>query len=421
MGGTVEADLGLTPAGCTIVAPEMSFEYLLNADFDLSLRPRWQPPAGGSAKHRITDLAWHALFLAEPGDSVVVPEPAPGDFVDHLERSEIEVPALTVAPANRSDQHLSPFGWNAGAAARNLLYDTPVDHPPLDTVARVNGRRFSALLEDELFGGGHTLAEIRSEAELLHRLESLPDSPEGWILKAEHGNAGLGNRRFRTRDLVGGDLKLVRRLFDEDDVALLERWRPRLRDLCTTFAVTAAGEALEIGLHETVTTADGALIGALFEEDPEPLAEWRPFMAEAATAVAGRLTEVGYFGRACIDAFVWNDGSRSRLRPLVDLNARREMSAGASNLWRRLGGRGAAYWRFFNRRKLMLLGSYGEFEQALHGDAYDAKGGTGVLLTAPLWVGPDRRAPAKAAMLMLGRDRGEVFALDRRVRERLEK
>ncbi len=399
----------------------MSFEYLLNADFDLSLRPRWQPPEGEAAGRRITDLAWHALFLAGSGDSVLVPEPAPSDFIEYLDRSEIEPPTLTVEPGHRREKTLSPFGWNARAADLARRYDAPPDHPELAAITRINGRGFSAHLEDTLFDGGHTLAEIRTEAELLHWIDGSGDSPEGWILKAEHGNAGLGNRRLRTRDLSDGDLKAVRRLFEEDDVALLERWRPRLRDLCTTFTVTEAGAATEIRLHEVVNTADGALIGALFEEDPAPLAEWRSTMVETAGAVAGRLALVGYAGPVCVDAFVWDDHGRPRLRRLVDLNARREMSAGASTLWRRLGGRGAAYWRFFNRRKFDFGSSYRDLEDALGTDAFDLQNGAGALVAAPLWHGTERRRPVKAAMLLFGRNRDEVFALDRRIRERFER
>ena len=70
----------------------MSFEHFLNADFDLSLRPRWCFPDGESAQHLITDLAWHALFLAEEDDSVIVPETTPDDFVAFLHRREIPMP-----------------------------------------------------------------------------------------------------------------------------------------------------------------------------------------------------------------------------------------------------------------------------------------------------------------------------------------
>lgn len=399
----------------------MSFEHFLNADFDLSLRPRWRYPVGEAARNRITDLAWHALFLAEEGDSVVVPEPAPDDFVAYLHRRGIPMPTLTVEPSRRTAQRFSPMGWNADAGSRNRLYRQPSEHPTLETVTRVNGRRFSAAIEEECFGGGHTIAEIADESELCRCLERLGNETGGLILKAEHGNAGLGNRRLRTRTLSAGDLKVVRRMLEEDDVTLLERWRHRLRDLCSTFAVGSSGGVGRFALHEVVNTSDGALIGDLFEEDPTALAEWRAAMTEAAETVARRLFEAGYVGPACIDAFVWDDRGHPRLRRLVDLNARREMAAGASNLWRRLGGRGAAYWRFFNRRKLRLPDSYEELEKALRDDLYDTDRSTGALVTAPLWLGPRRRPIAKAAILFLGRDRGEAFDLDRRFRARFER
>lgn len=399
----------------------MSLEHFLNADFDLSLRPRWRFPDVESMRRRITDLAWHALFLAEDGDSVVVPEEAPEDFVDYLHRRGITMPTLTVASAHRPELRLSPMGWNADAGSRNERYRRPVDHPTLETVTRVNGRRFSAEIEKALFGGDHTIAEIKDESRLRRQLELLPDEPEGWVVKAEHGNAGLGNRRLRTRTLSEGDLKVVRRMLDEDDVVLLERWRRRQRDLCSTFVVTGSGRADRFGLHEIVNTSDGALIGVVFEEDPAPLAEWRSPMEDAVSAVAQGLADAGYVGPACIDSFVWDDHGDPRLRPLVDLNARREMSAGASTLWRRLGGRGAAYWRFFTRRKLRLPETYSELENALGDGVYSADRQSGVLVTAPLWLGPQRRPVAKAAILFLGRDRDEVFDLDLRFRRQFEK
>jgi len=399
----------------------MALEHYLNADFDLGLRPRWRRPVGQAARHRITDLAWHALLLAEPDDSVLVHEPPPEDFTRYLARNGIPVPTVTVEPEWSDHRQLSPFGWNVDAAERNLRTRSPVDHPSPEIVAVVNGRRYAARLEADLDTGCHVVGTYETEVELRDCLSHLPETPGGWVVKAEHGNAGLGNRRLRRAELDGGDLKAIRRFFAEDDSVVLERWRSRLRDLCATFAVEPDGAATHFGLHETVNTADGALIGNLFHDDPAPLAEWRPAMTETVTAVARRLAAAGYRGPACIDAFVWSDGGRARLRPLVEINARREISAGASALWRRLGGLGSCFWRFFTRRKLRLPESYPEIERALGENAFHAGRGTGVLITAPLWLGAERRPPAKAAMLLLGRDRDEVIALDRGLRRRFER
>ncbi len=80
-----------------------------------------------------------------------------------------------------------------------------------------------------------------------------------------------------------------------------------------------------------------------------------------------------------------------------------------------------AYWRFFTRRKLDLPNSYPDFERRLGDDAFDRDRQRGVLITAPLWLGPQRRSPAKTAVLLFGRNRDEVLSMDRHLREVLEK
>ena len=399
----------------------MGLEHYLNADFDLGLQSGWRLPDGEATRHRITDLAWHGLFLAEPGDSALLPEPIPPDFVAYLDRLGIEVPTVTVEPDRGPGQRLAPFGWNDRTAELARRYDSPADHPDLEIVRWVNGRRFSARLEDELFSGGHTISVLSDEGELRDLLSALPASETGWLLKAEHGNAGLGNRRLRAPILTDGDLKVVRRYFEGNEAVVLERWRRRLRDLCATFVVGRNGEALGFDLHEVVNTADGALIGDLFFEETRELSEWWPSMTETAAAVASRLAEEGYFGPACIDAFLWDDHGRVRLRRLVDLNARREISAGASRLWRRIGADGVGYWRFYSRRKLDLGDTYPEVERRFGADAFDPDRGRGVLITAPVWLGPHRRTPTKIAVLLVGRDRDEVLRMDCRLREVFEK
>jgi hypothetical protein len=399
----------------------MPREHLLNADFDLSLRPTWRRPEGNTARNRITDLQWHAFFLGQRGDSVIVPERVPDDFVDSLVRVGIEPPVVSVDPAHRADCEFSPAGWNTDAIRRNLRYRAPADHPPPEVVARVNGRRYSAKLERELFDDRHVVGVFEREPELYRCLSTMAADPCGWVVKAEHGNAGLANRRLRCRQPDDADRQVLSRLFADNEAVVLERWRRRTRDLCATFELDHGGRVNGFDVHEAVTTADGALIGGLFDSDPRPLDRWRAPMAEAARLVGERLASEGYFGPVCLDAMVWRDGDRESLRPLVDLNARREVSAGASALWRRLGGRGAAYWRFFTRRKLDLPEGYRELERALGDDTYDPASGTGVVATAPLWLGCDRRRPTKAAFLMLGNHRDHVLQIDHRMRRRFER
>jgi hypothetical protein len=242
---------------------------------------------------------------------------------------------------------------------------------------------------------------------------------EEWLLKSEHGNAGLGNRRLRSHDLSPSDREVMMRLLMEDACVLLERWRRRVLDISSVFTVDDDGEAVDLYLYEVVNTADGAFIGSIFEDSPAKLEPWRREVSEIAAKTAKKLAEVGYFGPVCLDHFVWTDGDRRHLRPLADLNARLQVSAPMLNLWRALGTDRVYYWRLFAARKLRLPRDYVELEQALGDNAYSAGERRGIVVTSPFAVGG--RALRRFGVLLSGSDRAEVEEMDRELRGRFER
>ncbi len=398
-------------------------EHWLNADFDLSLRPRW-PGLDPARRRQVRQLEWHALGLAGPGDSVRL-HLHPGDeLLELLARAGFEAPPITLAPRVRVDAELEPFGWNHEAAelARGTL--RPGTHPPLDAVRRVNARSFGAALERELGDGRWWLAKCRSVAELARALAGVRDRPGGWVVKAEHANAGLGNRRLVSRELGQADRRWAERVLGEDDRLHVEPWVRRRLDLSAVFSVGSQGEVEEVAVHEVVTTSAGAFLGALFADPTSDGSQrWVDQMAGAARRVAGALVGAGYWGPACIDGFVWDDRGHARLRVLADLNARRHISAGGRALGLKLAPEAVALWRFYPARRLRQLVALADLMAALENDAFDPRRRTGALPTSPLWVERDgrRRRTGKLAMLLLGSSREEVLAIDRRVRLRLER
>ncbi len=399
----------------------MTREFFINADFDLSLRSGRDPSAQDARGRQAAELPIHLLLLGFGGDSVIVPEVPPEEFLTYLERVGLGRPAVSVQPSIRHHSRFSPFGWNREADRLNRSYREPAPHPPLEVVRRVNGRRFAAAIERECFDDDSLLGEFTTVEALESCLGARPSDEKGWILKAEHGNAGLGNRRLRSRRLTPEDREVTRRLLVEDDCVLLEPWRRRLLDLAAIFDVDETGEVRGFDLHRVVNTADGAFIGAVFEKKPPALERWRPIMRRASGEVAGRLADAGYFGPVCLDAFVWDDGGEHRLRPLVDLNARLHVSTSALRLWRSWGGDTVVYWRLFSTRKLRLPGRYEELEAALGADAFDPGTRCGVLLTSPLRLGERERPPGRFGVLLAGRSLFEVEAMDRRLRGRFER
>jgi len=330
----------------------------------------------------------------------------------------IPVPKTCVRPSLTKTARCTPFGWNAEAARINLLYERPSPHPALDVVRRVNSRTFSAEFERLRYGDEHSLGAVHSTEELSDVLSGRPPAKGGWVVKSEHGNGAFGNRHLRSRELSAADRSALSRLFAEDECAVLEPWRDRVLDLASVFDVNERGDAGNFRAYEVVNTAEGALIGDVFDRNSPALENWRSELVTMSAAVAEELAGAGYFGPVCVDTFVWNDGGVERLRPVVDINARLFIAAAAERLWRSWERDRVVYWRLFSSRKLRLPGTFEDLETALGDAAFDPATRCGVLATSPLEVegGPPRRI----GVMLSGEDRAAVDGLDRWFRGRFE-
>jgi hypothetical protein len=384
--------------------------HYLNADFDLGLRPRARRLERPALDRQVRELSAQALLGVETGDAALVRAQVPEEFLDYLGSFELPVPRVLVHPSVDPLTRLQPFGWSSEAIELNRLHRQPVRHPPLDSVRRVNSRSFALALEAELAPSDLPGAVIDSPAGLEAFLSRAPSASE-WVIKAEHGNAGLANRRVRAPALTAADRRFVVGVFDEDDRLVIEPWLSREHDWCVVFDVPFATSTLRI--HETVCTSDGALIGALFGPDGPATLQRSEEIGELAARIAARLEEEGYFGPCCFDAFSWHDGDRLALRMLADLNCRHAMSDGAYRLWRKLAPDRTFYYRFFSRRKLTLPAELRPARDALGEQHYDPSRRLGILLASPLHF-------TKLAVIFVAESRPEIRALEREFRTRFE-
>jgi len=368
---------------------------------------------------QVRELTVQALLGVEPGDSALLRVEVHEAFLRHLAACGLPPARIRHPPDLDRSTALEPFGWNAEAMELDLLSAHPTSHPPLDVVRRVNARSFGLEVERELEGGELSGSVVSSLTELEAFLAGAP-ADGGWVVKAEHGNSGMANRRIEASGLAPSDRRFVERRFSEDDRLVVEPWRERERDWCVVFEVPFDPAGLRI--HETVCTRDGALIGALFDPAGCEAVPWAPALSEAAASVAHRLGACGYFGPACFDAFSWHRRDGLRLRRLADLNCRRSMSHAAHDCWRRIAPDRFLFYRFFNRRKLRLPDSLPATLEALGERRYHRGGRLGILLASPLQVGEGTLwwSPNKLAVAFVAVDRAGCFALERRFREDFE-
>ncbi len=391
-------------------------EHLLNGDFDLSLRAGYRPPRPGSEIARqIAELQPLALLFGGVEDTALVEALPPESWLVLLEEAGIDHAQAVTEPSLDTGRILMPFGWNAAAAEINRRYALRGEHPPLEVVRRVNARTFSAAVEQQIDPHSPYEGCFDSVAALESYLREAPTAER--VVKAQHANAGLGNRRLGAAGLDPATRRLVEGWCAGGDPVIVERWLPRREDLCLTFHLSRGGEIEGLEVHEMVNTADGAFIGALFPADRDrPVAQGQA-LGSTAEVVARRLREEGYFGPVCIDAFTWGD--RRRLRPLADLNARRHVSAGALRLWRCWDREVTVYWRLFKVPRVRLPDPEA-WGRALGADAFDSRRRRGALPVSPAVDGGGRPC-RRVAVLFAGRDREEVLAMERRMRERFER
>ncbi|MDQ7007298.1 MAG: hypothetical protein Q9Q40_08700 [Acidobacteriota bacterium] len=391
-------------------------EHRLNGDFDLSLRAGYRPPPPGSEIARqVAELLPFALFFGGREDTALVDSPLPESWLALLEQAGVEHAAAVTAPSLNAGRPLAPFGWNADAAERARRYAVRGEHPPLEVVRRVNARTFSAAIEREIDPDSPYEGRFDSVAAVENFLRDA--SPAERVVKAQHANAGLGNRRLSGAGLDPATRRLVAEWCAGGDPVIVERWLPRREDLCLTFHVSRRGAIEDLEVHEMINTADGAFIGALFPAGRDRPVAQREALGRTAEVVARRLRDAGYFGPVCVDAFTWGDGGR--LRPLADLNARRHVSAGALGLWRRWGREVTVYWRLFKVPRVRLPDPE-RWTAVLGPDAFDPGHRRGALPVSPPVDGAGRPC-RRVAVLFAGRNREDVFAMERRMRERFER
>ena len=377
--------------------------HYLNADFDLGLRPRpaWQGRA--SVRRQVEQLSAQAMLGADEHDSALVRCHVPEEFLSYLHGQGIPAPRLLRHPETDPQSRLSPLGWSVEAMELNRRHHKPVKHPAPAVIEHTNSRSFSRDLEAEMYPSPPPGVIVTSTGEVESMLAS-GEPGEEWILKAEHGNSGLANRRLRTPALTDADDRFLANALAEDDRLVVEPWLDRTRDWCVVFGVPFRPS--EFRIHETVYTRDGAMIGALFEPTETGSGPWYGELRAMAGQVAGCLEAEGYWGPVCVDAFEFRSDRDAALRPLADLNCRRSMSDGAYRFWQRNAPDRCLYYRFFNCRKLSLPDTMPIMQTALGEYAYDSKSRCGTLLASPLRMGREREIrPSKLAVVFMAEDR----------------
>jgi hypothetical protein len=312
----------------------------MNADFEVELAAL----AASSSYRRLPSsdalnrrLAEHLLWLARPGDALLVEVPWSERLRSEARRRGVELIDVRKA-ARQGGRVFTPWGWTPSAVAVGEKAGAQVNSLPFETVARVNSKLWSHALEVET-GTALPGAALASTFEELREAvaRACPAPDDKWVVKSPYGFAARGRVLGRGPVLEEPQAKWSRRRLAEGET-LVQPWLEVVREYGVALMVSADGSSEILGVSDLQTNGAGTGMGYVLGRPPEP--RRMEELERVARLVAARLYEEGYRGPAGVDALEHAGG----LHPLLEVNARYTMGFVALAVERALKPSAPTFW-----------------------------------------------------------------------------
>lgn len=311
----------------------------MNADFEAELAA----PAGAYRRPQSFDvlnrrLAEHLLWLARPGDALLLREPWSEHLQTEAGRRDVELISPD-RPGGRGASIFTPWGWSPSAVAAGEQAGAVVSAIPLATVARVNSKLWSHALEVEL-GTAQTGAALAATFEELREAvaRACPQPDDKWVVKSPYGFAARDRVLGRGPSLGEPQARWALRRMARGETLIFQRWLEVVREYGVVLEISPGGAFEVQGISDQQTNGAGASTGYLLGRRPAPRREAE--LLRIASLVSGRLFAEGYFGPVGIDALEHSGG----LHPLLEINARYTMGFVAVAVERSLKPAAPVFW-----------------------------------------------------------------------------
>ena len=333
------------------------------------------------------------MLLCVRDDVVLLREkPSPG-FLRRMQGLGFAIPEFVecsadglAALAERKVNALRPWGWSPDSAellaplveglprgGEGACWSAAVRslYAKSWSVARLG--EFLAVQEADYFCGEDVVGTACETIEqVLAEMERLVEAGfDAVVIKAIYGSSGRGQIHCR-----GGQLRTEQRgrlenILRQQGQVVVEPWLDKVVDLSLHFDVGAEGAAAVAGWTRFFTDGRGqyrgsfvgSLTAGLDEEVKrflygdgrdarrlpklgEQLAEW----------LAEPLRAAGYQGPVGVDAMVYRDRDRLRLKPIVEVNPRTTMGRVALKLQQAVNSARTGLWLVISRREVAAAG-----------------------------------------------------------------
>jgi hypothetical protein len=321
----------------------------MNADFEMELAAlsslsslsshgqTYRRPQSFIALNR--RLAPHLLWLASPGDALLLEESWPETLTREAAQRGVELILLGEAKP-QPDRIFTPWGWTPSVIKLGQNLQARVPPVSLETIRRINSKLWSHALEEELglaMNGACVAANFADLQEAVAR--ACPRADDKWVIKSPFGFAARERVLGRGAQLEGAQATWARRQFAKGVKLIFQPWLERVREYGVTLEIKFDGEVHLIGISDLQTNGAGTGTGYLLGRK---IHSQRASELEAlAQAVGARLFREGYAGPAGLDALEHTRG----LHPLLEINARYTMGFVALAIERALNPQTPTLWK----------------------------------------------------------------------------
>lgn len=292
----------------------------MNADFESEIAA----PAGSYRRGSSFDalnrrLAERLLWLARPGDALLLEEPWSEELRAEARRREVEL-VSPAEPGYGSARIFTPWGWTPSAVAAGERAGATVASIPFDIVARVNSKLWSHALEVELGIAQPGAALAASFEELQEAVaRACPNPNDKWVVKSPHGFAARDRVLGRGPSLGEPQAKWSRGRMARGETLVFQPWLEVVREYGVVLEIFPDGAFEVQGVSDLQTNGAGTGTGYILGRPPRP--ERMAELKSIASSVSERLFREGYFGPVGIDALEHAGGHH----PLLEVNARYTM------------------------------------------------------------------------------------------------
>lgn len=294
--------------------------WYMNADFETELSHR-----GGTYRRNsfFVDLnrrlAPHLLWLAQPGDALLLSEPWTEALRNEARARGVELISPEYS-APQSHRTFTPWGWTPSAVAIGDQVGAVVHAIPFEIVARVNSKLWSHALEVEWGVAQPGAALARTFTELQEVVaRACPEPDDKWVVKSPYGFAARDRVLGRGPFLAEAQAKWSERRLALGETLIFQPWLDVVREYGVVMEISSDGAPVIHGISDLQTNGAGTGTGYILGRQPPP-----PRIAELeriARMVSERLFREGYVGPVGIDALEHTGG----FHPLLEINARYTM------------------------------------------------------------------------------------------------